>query len=100
VIGDLIISLFFVMLFGAIIGLLPVYTAALFSTKSMTGVWATQAVLTATIVAKLGTSAWTNQNSFSEPGEWMLIQTIETVLAVALVFATGYCVIMLRSRST
>lgn len=68
---------------GSLIGLVPVYIAQKTSSRAMVRVWVVQVVLIIAAFTKLGIRAWTNTASFNEPGEWMVIQIIELVLAVA-----------------
>lgn len=75
---------------GAAIGIVPIFVAAQFSSKAIVQTWLAEVVLFSLCMYLLGTSAWTDQSLFNEPGEWMAIQAMQIGLLSSLVAGTVF----------
>ncbi len=61
--------------------------------KAVLGVWITETLLLFALLWRQGFVAWTNLESFNEPGEWMTIQGVQSLAICLCGFACGYAVI-------
>ncbi len=65
--------------------------------QAVLGVWIAETLLLFALLWRHGFVAWTNPESFNEPGEWMTIQGIQSLAICVWGVACGYAVIKLMA---